>query len=232
MGARAVLGRFFRARRSRWRIVTLLIGTVFWIVVLGVVAAATCRPAWYAPATIDQERLKSDKREFVHLLDSIGEALNRGVAIDFELDEAQVNRWIAARAELPSDWQFEVQGAAYPQVSFLDGSRIRLAATVGKAGVEVVLSAIVHVELSSEGVLVRLDSVRAGALPAPRGAALDSLQQMLGPIDATAERRRGTTISLPNEWTWPNGKRRFRVRRLELDAGVVRVSLEPVRAAP
>jgi hypothetical protein len=80
------------------------------LIVLVAVGLATCRPEWYAPAAIDRVQLKSDKADFANLLDRIGAALNAGEAIEFEITEHQLNRWLAARGEIWPALRFEVQG--------------------------------------------------------------------------------------------------------------------------
>ncbi|MFH1748406.1 MAG: hypothetical protein ABIG44_15340 [Planctomycetota bacterium] len=221
-----------KARRPRWRIISIIIGAVFWVAVLCALACATCRPAWYVPMTIDQERLKEDKREFVNMLDAIGGALNRGQTFNLELNEEQVNRWLAARAELPEDWSFEVEGATFPQISFLAGNRVRIAATVSRAGVEVVLSATVRLDLSDEHLLIHIESVRAGSLPVPHKAAMKALAESLEIDPADADRHGSNTILTRNVWEWPNGRRRFRILTLEVDSNLTRVSLEPFGGVP
>ena len=226
--------RFPRLPRLRWKLIYLLTSAGLLLAVLTVGAAATCRPSWYTPTAIDQSRLQADKREFVNLVDEIGRALNAGQIVNIELREEQVNRWIAARAEFGSvlGYEIEVEGISYVQIVFLDGNRIRLGATATNLGLDVVLSATLRLELTSDGLLGHLESVRTGVLPVPSAPVLDPIREMLESDDAAVGSVSGKTIRLPKEGVWPNGRRHFRVRRLEISQGVARVSLEPVTGGP
>ena len=110
----------------------------------------------------------------------------------------------------------------------MDDNRIRLAATVDYGGVRAVLSATVRVELAPERLLLHVESLRAGLLPVPRGQLLELARTNLEGRGDTSVTITEGTITLRNEWTWPNGKPRLRIARLETAAGVCRVSLEPV----
>lgn len=200
-------------------------GAIGLLLVVG--GALTCRPPWYQPLSIDYSRLEDDKRAQLRLENRISAALNRGSPIEIELDEAQVNRWIAARHEL---WPGEVPSLEpfrRPQLVFLDRNRIRLGALVEHSALKVVLSVTFRIDLQPDNLVVTLEAVHAGTLPAPRRVirpAAAKLADRSGlPEEAIAEGR----IALPNEGTWPNGKRRFRVSDLSIRKGTIRVRLEP-----
>jgi hypothetical protein len=202
------------------------------LLLMALVGAATCRPSWYRPLAIDHARLKADKRDFVHLVDAIGVALNSGQTIDFELAEEQVNRWLAARGEVWPASGIEVEGLDYPQVNWLGGNRVRVAATVTGRPIELIVSAIARCELVSGQLVIQLEGARCGVLPVPRGRILDPIRQWLSghPDDSVAVS--AGAVSLRNRWVWENGKRPFRLRDLEISDGAARVSLEPLRAGP
>ena len=191
-----------------------------------------CRPAWYRPATIDHTRLKNDKRDFVNLLDSVGEALNAGESLEFDLDEEQLNRWIVGRAEIWPAWQLDLAGLDYPQVSLLDGGRVRLAALAHNGPIEVVLSAVGRCELAGDELLLHVESVKTGKLSIPRGRVLAPLREALEREAGELATMQGKTVRLHNEWTWKNGNRRFRVSRLDIADGVAHVTFEPLWTRP
>ena len=200
------------------------------VVLLCLGGAATCRPAWYAPVAIDRARLKTDKKELVDLLDDIGRALNTGQSIDFELHEDQVNRWLAARSELwPELEDAGMRGLAHPQLRLLDENRVRLGVTATGGAWSAVLSASATGQLTEDSLIVRIESARAGVLPVPATSVLKPIREKLADAGGSLS---GSTINLPNDWVWPNGKRRFRISRLEVSGGVARVSFEPTGKVP
>jgi hypothetical protein len=200
------------------------------LVIVFVVGAVTCRPSWYVPATVDPVRLKADKQELVTLVDGIGDALNAGQPFRCELDEAQFNRWLAARDEI---WpvvgvEFEIEGASFPQVQFLDGDCVRIGATSTRSPLSVVVSLTLRLEVTEENLLLHMEAVRAGSLPIPRSLVARALQTQEGALDMMD----GTTIRLPNDAVWPNGERRFRIDSLEISAGRASFVLTPLGYGP
>ena len=126
-------------------------------------AAATCRPSWYRPASIDYSRLERDKHAQLQLENQISAALNKGRSIEIELEQSQVNRWIAGRAEL---WPGEAPSLApfaRPQVEFLRGRRVRVGALWERSGLAVVLSVTLHVELENGVLVISWAAVRVAA---------------------------------------------------------------------
>ena len=192
-------------------------------------ATATCRPAWYRPSAIDYAHLKSDKRDFIRLVDAIGTALNADQAIEFELPEEQLNRWIAARTEFWPGWEDKLAGFCYPQVSLLEGNRVRLAAMVSIGPGEVVLWLTGRWELTDEQLLIHLESARSGILPIPSNRFLATIHRSLEQGPVTSATVSGNTIKIDNDWIWENGKCPFRLRRLDISNGLANISLEPIR---
>ena len=213
--------------RRRWRLLGIA-STGLSLLLLLVVAAATCRPSWYQPQAIDYSRLKTDKQDFAGLVDAIGAALNSGQPIDFELAEEQLNRWLAARAEIWPGLRIQVEGLEYPQVSCLPGNRLRLSATVTGRPIELILSATVSCELAPDQLVMRLEDARCGLLPVPRGRILAPIRQWLAEQPGEGVSLSGHAISLRNRYVWENGKRPFRLRGLQISDRCVRASLEPL----
>jgi len=223
-----------RSWRVRWRWLIRLSGLSSLVTVVAVVAAATCRPSWYAPAAIDVAQLKTDQKAVVDLWDAIGAALNAGRPIDFELRADQLNRWLAARQELWPELEVEIEleGARDPQLQLLDGNRLRIGATAATGAADLVVSATLHLELSGDELRLQVESVRAGVLPIPRDRVLDPVRALLSTEDTARAALVGHTITLRNRWVWRNGERRFRVRELAVSNGLARVSFEPIPNVP
>jgi len=219
--------RILRRRRRRWRLLLVVLPLVVLAAVLCVGAALTCQPAWYQPRSIDYERLEDDKRAQHRLENTISATLNDDRPVEFSLDEAQLNRWIAARQEL---WPTELPSIdpfSRPQVLLENGNRLRLAARVEHSGMQVVLSAMFQVDLQADALVVTWDSVQAGALPTPRALLEKAARKVAERLDLPDHAVTDGRITLPNEWLWPNGKRPFRISGFLITSGELHVRLEP-----
>lgn len=197
---------------------------------IAVGCALTCRPTWYDPASIDYSRLKADKRELVGLGEDIGTALNNRLSIDLEVHEDQINRWITAQAEIDI-WKIfatALEPLRRPQITLLDGNRVRAAGSVEWAGLEPIVSCTCRIELKDGQLAVICDRVRVGVLPAPRGWVANLVRKLPASSNAVRDADGDAGFTFRNEWVWPNGKRRFRIRRLEVSAGRAAVTLEPI----
>jgi len=194
--------------------------------------AVSFRPLWYEPQAIDRSRLEQDKQDLVNLFDGIGTALNTGRPVTVELDEAQVNRWLAARRELyPERGGVSLGPVQDPTLEFMGRNRFRVAGRLGDTWGAVV-SATGRFELTDDNFNVRLESVHAGALPAP----LSLLSRAFGPALAehlpAVRRSPEGGLSVPRRGVWPNGKRPFRLVAIEADGESLRLTLAPTGTAP
>ncbi len=217
-----------RSRRRWLRFALLTLPVAIAALLLAAGTALTCRPSWYQPASIDYGRLQDDKRAQLRLENEISAALNRNSPIEFELDQGQVNRWIAARHEL---WPAEapsLEPFRRPQIVFLDGNRVRLGALLDRSGLQLVLSATFRLEAQADGLAVTWDAVRAGALPTPRRLIAEAARKLTDRLGLDRQALINGRMTLPIEGTWPNGKRPFRIVDLSISGGVLRVRLEPL----
>lgn len=193
--------------------------------------AVTRRPAWYQPATIDHARLPADRQALMGQLDEISAALNAHRSVQVTLNAGQVNRWLAARAELWPETDLDWDPCDQPQIDFLPG-RIRVAALVRHAGLRAVASVVCRLSVDEQYVRVQCETARLGAVPVP----LDWLaRQWPGLADIRAEGRVARADQawvLENEGVWSNGRKRYRIERLEIDAGHAVVTLRPLRSTP
>ena len=214
-------------RAVRWRVVLLGVCAIGVVLAATLGLAVTHRPSWYHPPAVNRARLHADKAALAELQEEISAALNAGQAVHFELSEDQLNRWIAARTEMWPEAAFDVEGLEQPQINVLDG-RIRVGATVRQGAFSGVLSLIGRSEVTDTSLVVYYEAARLGAIPIPRGWIIEQLAALppsgRGAVDVDG---RGT-IALKNEWVWPNGKRRFRLRELRAMSGMVSVTLEPI----
>ncbi len=216
-------------KRPRWKRRVLFgvpIVTIAAVLTLG--GAMTCRPAWYRPASIDYAHLEDDKHAEFDLENRISRGLNRGQPVEIELEEAQVNRWIAARDEL---WPGDVPSLdplERPQVSFLDDNRVRLAALVSRGGLRSVVSATFRLAVAGDEVVIEQARLRAGLLPAPRGLVTEVLRRAAPQLHLSEEALRRGIFRVPAEGVWHNGRRRFRITNITIRHGVARVRMEPL----
>lgn len=213
--------------RTGWRAwvfgaVALLLLAIF---ALGV--AATHRPAWYRPVPADPARLHADKAALVGLQDEISAALNAGLPARIQLHEDQINRWLMARADIWPGMPDELSGVEEPWVSLAEGV-VRGAATVRGGGLEGVVALTSRVDVADDTIVVRWDTARLGALPIPQKWVSYALARLPSSAHATVDQAGAGTVTLRNEWVWPNGKRHFRVREVKVSSGVADVVLEPL----
>jgi hypothetical protein len=101
-----------------------------------------------------------------------------------------------------------------------------MAARLSLGPCSVVASCLCSLQVHGQDLIVRVNAARVGALPIPRAwlaswatrhAALQA-QLLDGDLG----------LHLPNEWTWPPAKRRFRISHIQVQAGGVSIRLEPL----
>lgn len=189
---------------------------------------ATCRPAWYRPGSIDYTQLAADKSELFRRQDAVSAALNAGRPVEIELGQAQVNRWLAARGEiwphLPADALAPFDA---PQVEFMDGNRVRIAAEAAYRGLRGVVSVVGAVEPGTERVRIRWEQVGLGRLTIPRRWVIDAARETLVRVLEEHGTVGDAAIELRNEWIWHQGRPRFSIRELEITSGKARIVLQP-----
>ncbi len=187
--------------------------------------AAACRPSWYRPAAPDYARLDADQRALVDLVDRIGAGLNRSEAVEIIVEEAQVNRWIAAQRELalPEAWSLpEVR----PVVRFGGEGRMQVAILVRRGMLSAVATAELELVVDPELILVRLSSAKLGLVPLPTGWLVEAARAVSGGRLADVEWR-PSAVRLRNNFVWENGRCRYRVRALTCSTGRVQITLTP-----
>lgn len=215
-----------RRRWTRWLLVWLTAGA---LAGLAGACALMYRPGWYTPLAIDYAHLDADNRDLVNLLDRIGVALNHHRAIEFDLNVQQLNRWIVSREQWPEAvGHLDLGPIEDPMILFLGENRVRLAARARQSDVSVVVSVDLRLIVDGSRVVFGLDATRMGAVRVPRGLLARATRDMLATRPEAAALVRLGHSSLPNEWVWPNGKRRFRVDVCRIDGDSAHVRLEPL----
>jgi len=213
-------------RRLRWRRVLLGLALLGVAGLIGAGAAATYRPQWYTPPTVNYAQVRHDKAALLTLQDRISAALNAGHELAFELNEAQLNRWLAARGEMWPELEELPPGITLPYVRLLDGAA-RCGVTVsGRAG-QAVLSATVGVRVTEDEIVLEGRELAVGALPAPVSWLLKRWR--MDGQDPLAMQNDASTgeLRLRNRWVWPNGKRPCRLRELRIHDGGAEVVIAP-----
>lgn len=192
------------------------------------VVASLKRPAWYRPASIDYAHLEEDKRALVGLYDRISADLNAGRPCRFTIDEAQLNRWIAANAEFWPHLASRFALVDQPVIRFPRTAEAEVAATfsqgqwrsVGCATIRITVPGRLHGQVSG---------LQVGALPLPA--------RWLWPIVKTKVQEHarhgveleGEGITVFNEWVWENGKVPFRVSEIQITPGQATLVFTPLK---
>lgn len=213
--------------RRPWKRWAAVAGGAALLTLFSLAAAVTCKPAWYQPREIDYTRLDADKRDLVNLTDRIGDALHARTPIEITIAADQLNRWLAARSEWPELRDIRLDPFHKPYVEFLDHDRIRVGASASVAGASVVVSVTLSVHIAGERVLTTIESIRAGAAPAPASMVVDALRRELQRANDRSCHVEGNTISAPVDWVWPNGRQGYRVASIRIRAGSATLTLHP-----
>ncbi len=215
--------------RSRLRLILLIASPIVAGALLAAGCAGMCRPAWYQPISIDTARLQSDRDHIVQLGGDISDRLNRDESIEFVLDEARLNRLLVGRDELwPDAGQWKLEHIRDPVIDILEDG-LRIGATTEAAGLRVVVSCIIRLEIDGDIVRLRCDSAGVGALPLPAAPLSRILLDTLRQVDVLPEGAiDGDVIVLENNWVWPNGKPRYRLADIAFSDTGIRLRLEPL----
>lgn len=215
-----------RRRRRRARRVLGLFSLAVALGLTGVGCGLVCRPGWYHPPSVDFARLDDDRDEVVRVGDRIGDALNARRAVEIEIDEARLNRLLAAGGDAwPEPYRWELRDADDPLVDFAPGA-VRVGVTLTAAGTPVVLSCRVEIAAADDELRIRVRSVRLGALPVPARLVRRAVQSALREAGAAAVDGSAAAV-IPNDFVWPNGRKRCRIASIEFTESSVRIRLEP-----
>lgn len=207
----------------------LLAGSLLFVLVgFSFVCAATYRPDWYRPASVDLARLDSDKAALINLTDQISRALNEGREISIRLTEVQVNRWLASRYEWPEGDRLDFGPLTDPQITFLTGDEIRFAARTSVAGADVVVALRIRVGVDQDQIVATWVSAQVGALPAPQKL-IARIVRELGDANAQVASWLETgALRQKNALVWPNGRAPYRLGEVRITDDHAEATLVPL----
>lgn len=222
------------ARRWRVRRLAVASSVVSSSLLVSMVLAFQCRPAWYDPVAADEEVIRRAQRESAAAVDETSRQLVRRKPFEVTISQQQINEWLAALPQLWPHWgerlPKEVGGLAVE----LEHDRVRVGALVERGGVRVVANGGLRIELTPDGKSVRLqlEDLRGGRLPVPRGLLRTVRGMILGPEEQGGND--GTNLldlmeglEIPNAFVWPNGERDFRLQSVRIAPEGVFLTLEP-----
>ena len=196
-------------------------------------------PSWYRPVEVSPEAAVNVRTEFANMIDGVGGELNKGQGrFEYRFTQEQLNTWVAAREAIdPMTRKWLPSGLRDPMLVIEpDGVRLAVAARTG--GIETVLGLKVRAKVEDGGIRLWLTDVSCGSLPVPQAL----IEEHLGKIDAAVRNRSDGQngrkvppltqlfegVLLPNEWEWPNVRRRFRIADVRAEPGVLIFTLEPL----
>lgn len=208
-------------------------GLLFGLASLGVSTAALIlaleyKPAWYAPPLPSESELREGRMEAMRIVDDVGDRLVTGVPFDVELSQAQVNVWLSGLEQIwPEASQRIPDEVRQPYVSFEPDS-IRSAARVEAEGWRAIASCVYQLALSNDKKLLtaRLQAARCGAVPLPQFVIATFLKS---PSTMRSQREPWYEyLEWDNYFVWPNGRRPFRIERIDLEHGFIRIRIVPL----
>lgn len=215
------------AGRFRWSTVTIGAAGALILALISAIFASILRPSWYLPIAIDYSQLEADKRDLVSWYDRISGALNAGRSIEVQIDQDQLNRWVASREEMWPDLALRIKGAEDPLLRLRTGNRIEFGATVEHNGWKSVVS--VRIGVAVEGrILARVEQVRVGRLLFPLAVVWPLVVSRLNEHPLAAVELDGRTLRVFNEWVWENGRVPFRIGDLRVDDRRLQMRFDPI----
>jgi hypothetical protein len=182
-------------------------------------AAASCRPAWYQPASVDFRTLPADKAALAAIENEISAALNAGRPVSVELKEAQVNRWLAAHHDLLAGVVMLPPELQRPCLRFSPAG-IEAAAAVQLGAWSSIVSIRGFPRIDGDYLVLEEPGARVGRLGLPLAWILDRLN-----LGATANPAPGLRWS--RTFVWTNGLRPCQLMKVELGHGTVHLTLAP-----
>jgi hypothetical protein len=198
----------------------------------GLLLGLEYRPAWYAPRSLTEPELRQARMEAMRILDHVGDELVARKPFDAVVSQDQLNDWLSGLDQIWPDAARRIPHEVIePLISFQTGS-LRTAARLESSGWRAIVSTDSSLHLSSDkkNLVVRLNSVRCGAVPVPRFVVRWCVQPYL-----RAETLHGFTLDqlydgllLENRFVWPNGKRPFRIDELGIERGTIRFRIQPL----
>lgn len=207
------------------------------------------KPGWYRPALLDEAGIQQARGEAVSVVDFVSDQMVKGRPFEMSMTNAAVNRWLCALPHIWPDagtkWPPDF---SEPAVSFESGG-VRIGVHYARDGWRAIASVDLSLHVSDDGetLQVALCGVRGGSLPVPRAildrvlgphlkgartvrddghAADDPIVAILGDVQSVEQLIAG--VSIPNRFTWFNGRRPFRIESIEAVDGRLNLRIQPL----
>jgi hypothetical protein len=198
-------------------------------------------PAWYRPVQVAPDSAHQIRNDMLRAQDDFAGLLARSDSpFEYRVTQDQLNAWLAAREDIwPLAREWLPAGVSEPFV-VIAPEGVRVAATWSRDSIQTVVSADLAVRADDGAIHLKLQAVKSGSLPVPA----DWLRQLLAGLradfrearlDVPGRPARGARpadlfdgVSVPNEGTWWEPRRRLRVIGLRLEPGAVTLTIRPL----
>lgn len=240
-------GRQIRKKKHRKRLLLAVATALLALVVVPLWLAVHFVPSWYQPPTMTTDDLRRARASLPNTLQQFTDLLVAGEPFTFELSDAMVNQWLAARASIWPDSAKRWPEQLFDPVICFNQDHVIVAGRLVSAVAETIVSLHWTVAAQADDLTIRCVDAKLGALSAPnlllnrlldanaerlRGASADwslSVRDWLEPLFARdAGALFGRPLQRPNRFVWPNGKRPFTINGLEAENGMLTVRITPL----
>lgn len=214
------------------------------------------RPGWYVPATLDEQGVQTARRDATNAVDQFGDQLVRRQPFEIVLRDDALNAWLTALPNIWPDAARAIPRELHAPALRFESGLLRIGALYEVSGWRAIVSGAATAALAQDGATIELRLVESccGSVPMPpsliaraadphlHAAAISDAKQSSAPetprgvVSSLREVRsveqlfRGVRIR--NRFVWPNGKRPFRIDQITLDAGELRLRIEPINGHP
>jgi hypothetical protein len=193
------------------------------------------KPEWYEPAVLSEAGIQRARGDATTLVGTISDQMVTGRTFEVALSDCRVNEWLTALpTSLPELRRSFARGISEPAIRF-DPGRLRLGALWQSGGWRAILSLSLCVDVSEDGESIDVTLARAqgGSLPLPRRTVDKLVSRLLRDVSARAEVHASLYdlrcgVQLRNRFVWGNGDRPFRLERIKIGSGELRLRIEPL----
>ena len=211
-----------------------------WLGAAGLLAVTTCyallhTPVWYVLPVILPANRQAVRNNLVAAEQAFTENLLAGQPFIYHLFDEDLNRWISMRREIsPLLDELVPPELKDPLVYFHDGA-ITLAGRFKLAGAECVFSLDISASLIDGKILLRAKALRCGSVRLPLALLDNALTRKIdkprdrvwpGSPPMRGDLRSG--VRLDDVASWKNGGMEYRVRDVDVRAGQLNFSIEPL----
>ncbi|MDO8631490.1 MAG: hypothetical protein Q7R41_13470 [Phycisphaerales bacterium] len=210
------------------------------------------RPGWYAPAVLDEQGVQAARRDATNAVDQFGDQLVRRQPFEVVLRDDALNAWLTAMPSIWPDAARAVPRELHDPALRFESGLLRIGALYEVSGWRAIVSGAAAAALAADGATIELRLVETccGSVPMPpsliaraanphlHAAAMSDGKQSSAPetphgaissiheVRSVEQLYRGVRIR--NRFVWPNGKRPFRIDQITIDAGELRLRIEPI----